>query len=32
MDQNRDALVRDVYAHLGLALYNAQVLEHELAK
>jgi hypothetical protein len=31
MHQNRDALVRDVYAHFGLALYNAQVPEHGLA-
>ena len=27
---DRDDLVRDVYAHFGLALYNAQVLEHGL--
>lgn len=28
---DRDELVRDVYAHFGLALYSAQVLEHGLA-
>lgn len=28
---DRNDLVRDVYAHFGLALYNAQVLEHGLA-
>jgi hypothetical protein len=28
---DRDELVREVYAHFGLALYNAQVLEHGLA-
>jgi hypothetical protein len=25
---NRDNLVRDVYAHFGLAMYKVQVLEH----
>ena len=28
---DRDEIVRDVYAHFGLALYSAQVLEHGLA-
>ena len=27
---DRDDLVRDVYAHFGLAIYSAQVLEHGL--
>lgn len=27
----RDDLVRDVYAHFGVAIYKAQVLEHGLA-
>ena len=27
---NRDDLVRDTYAYFGLAIYTAQVLEHEI--
>jgi hypothetical protein len=30
-ESDRDELARDVYAHFGLALYEAQVLEHGLA-
>lgn len=26
--EDRDALVREIYAHYGLAMYQAQVLEH----
>jgi hypothetical protein len=30
-DVDRDELIREVYAHFGLAVYQAQVLEHGLA-